>query len=109
MRADTDHISIVGNVYKLAFWTIAHLSQNPKLLEHIRQEILPAVKGQSIDEKFLLEDCPKLDSLVSETLRMTVTSSLARVMLATTVVGGKTLHKGRKIMVCTRSRSSISQ
>jgi cytochrome P450 len=89
----------VGNLYKLAFWIVSHLAHDPALLDQIRQEVLPAVQGKQVDETYLLEQCPKLESLVSETLRLTVTSSLARVVLEPTVVGGKMLKPGNKIMV----------
>ncbi|KAF2867711.1 cytochrome P450 [Massariosphaeria phaeospora] len=91
--------AVVGNVYKLAFWLTAHLVHNPTLLSQIRDEVLPAVQGHSVDERYLTEQCPKLDSLVGETLRLTVTSSLARVVMETCVVGGKTLRAGNKIML----------
>jgi len=78
---------------------MAHLVHNQELLERVRQEVLPAVRQDSIDEKYLLERCPQLEALVNETLRLTVTSSLARVVTETCVVGGKTLQKGNKIMV----------
>ena len=83
----------------MTFWLVAHLVRNQALLEQVRKEVLPAVKGQTVDETFLLEECPKLDSLVTEILRLTVTSSLARVILEPTVVGGKMLEPGKKIMV----------
>ena len=89
----------MGNLYKLTFWLVSHLAHSPALLEQIREEVLPAVQGKQVDETYLLEQCPKLDSLVSETLRLTVTSSLARVILEPTVVGGKMLKPGNKIMV----------
>jgi cytochrome P450 len=85
-------ISIVGNLYKLAFWLVSHLAHDQALLEQIRQEV-------QVDETYLLEQCPKLDSLVDETLRLTVTSSLARVIIEPTVLGGKMLQPGNKIMV----------
>jgi cytochrome P450 len=88
-------------MYKLAFWLVAHLAWDPKLLEQIRAEVLPAMKGGSLNEKYLLDECPKLASLVDETLRLVVSSSLARVIMEPTVVGGKTLQPGNKIMVST--------
>jgi cytochrome P450 len=92
-------VSVVGNLYKLTFWLMSHLGQNPGVLDQIREEIFPAVQGEQVDETYLLEKCPKLDSIVSETLRLTVTSSLARVILEPTAVGGKLLRPGNKIMV----------
>lgn len=78
---------------------MSYLGQNPSLLNEIREEILPAVQGEQINEVYLLEKCPKLSSLINETLRLTVTSSLARVILEPTAVCGKLLRPGSKIMV----------
>jgi cytochrome P450 len=86
-------------LYKFTFWLVSHLVHHPALLENVREEVLPAVQGEQVDEKYLAEQCPKLNALVSETLRLTVTSSLARVILEPTVVGGKMLKPGNKIMV----------
>lgn len=66
------------------------------------------MSGDKVDETYLLEQCPKLESLSNEVLRMTVTSSLARVVMEPTILGGKLLQPGNKIMVrpnlpCTRS------
>jgi hypothetical protein len=58
--------AIVGNNYKLAFWLLAHLAFDPALQEEIRQEIFPAVNGNTVHETYLLEKCPKLDSLFNE-------------------------------------------
>ena len=90
---------MVGNVYKFAFWLTAHLANNPKLMEEIRQEVAPAVRDNGVDEKYLLEQCPKLDSLSLEILRLTVTSPHARVVIEPTVLNGKLLKPGNKIMV----------
>jgi cytochrome P450 len=92
-------ISVVGNLYKLTFWLVAHLVHDQVLLEQIREEVSPAIQGDQVDETRLLEQCPKLESLIDETLRLTVTSSLARVIMEPTVVGGKMLQPGNKIMV----------
>jgi cytochrome P450 len=86
-------------LYKLTFWLVSHLAQDSSLLDQIREEVLPAVQGEHVEEMYLLEKCPKLSSVVSETLRLTVTSSLARVILEPTAVGGKLLRPGNKIMV----------
>lgn len=61
--------------------------------------MLPAVKLDSVDESYLLERCPALDSLFQEVLRLTVATSLARVVMSPCVIGGKTLVPGRKIML----------
>jgi cytochrome P450 len=83
------------------FWLVSYLANNPSLLDEIREEILPAMLGkhEQVDETYLLDRCPKLDSLMNETLRLTVTSALARVILEPTVVGKKALRPGNKVMV----------
>ncbi|KAF3054024.1 hypothetical protein E8E11_008790 [Didymella keratinophila] len=91
--------AFVGNTYKLAFWLLAHLLHSPALLSQIREEVLPGVKLDSVDETYLLERCPVLDSLAREVLRLTVATSLARVIMSPCVIGGKALVPGRKIML----------
>jgi cytochrome P450 len=99
---------VVGNAYRLAFWLIAHLVHNPPLLDQIRQEVLPAVEGRTINETYLLEQCPKLDSLFNEILQLTVSSSLARVIIQPTVVVGKLLKPGNKLMVYSTSTRRLA-
>jgi cytochrome P450 len=70
------------------------------LLQQVRDEVSPAVKGENVDETYLIEHCPKLESLINEVLRLMVTSSLARVVMEPTIVGGKLLQPGSKLMVC---------
>ncbi|OJJ32645.1 hypothetical protein ASPWEDRAFT_29803 [Aspergillus wentii DTO 134E9] len=90
---------VFANVYKVAFWIVAHLVRDPALLESIRSEILPSVNGKNVDEEYLADKCPKLDSLWSEVLRMTLGSALVRDIVSPTIVAGKTLHEGNKLMV----------
>jgi hypothetical protein len=91
--------AIVGNNYKLAFWLLVDLVFDPALQEQIRQEVISAVHKDTVDETHLLERCPRLESLFNEMLRLTVSSSLARVVTETTVVGGKMLKAGNRIIV----------
>ena len=83
----------------MTFWLMSYLGQHAGVLDQIREETLPAVQGEQVDETYLLEKCPKLESVINETLRLTVTSALARVILEPTAVGGKLLRPGNKIMV----------
>jgi hypothetical protein len=78
---------------------IAQLAFDPKLLDDIRTEVSPAMKHGELDEQYLHENCPKLESLVSEVLRMTVASALVREVIAPTNVGGKILMPGSKLLV----------
>ena len=75
------------------------MTKDPLLVDEIREETLPAIKGESIDDVYLLNQCPKLEALVNETLRLTVATALARSIVAPMVLGGKTLKPGNRIMV----------
>jgi cytochrome P450 len=68
-------------------------------METIRSEILPAVSGETVNDKYLTEKCPHLESLFSEVLRLTTLSPLVRDVMETDTIGGKTLRGGNKIMV----------
>ncbi|KAK5997452.1 Cytochrome P450 monooxygenase calL-like protein [Cladobotryum mycophilum] len=91
--------AILGNIYKVAFWTIAHLVYDPYLLDSIRAEVTPAIKDRQLDESYLVEKCPLLESLLSEVLRLTVATALVRDVVAPTHIRGKTLQPGSKILV----------
>lgn len=90
---------ILGNMYKVAFWAIAHLAYDPTLLQSIRAEVMPSVKKGELDEAYLVDRCPKLDSFINEILRLTVASPLVRETVAPTVLGGKILQPGNKLLV----------
>lgn len=90
---------MLGNIYKVAFWTIAHIAYDPQLLADIRVEVMPALKDGKLDELYLAEHCPRLDSLISEVLRLTVASALVREIVAPTTVGNKQLMPGNKLLV----------
>lgn len=91
--------SALGNVYKLAFWAAAYLVHNPDLLQSIRAEVLPAAFGTRVDERYVSEKCPKLDSFINEILRLYATSGLIREVVAPTVVGGKILKPDSLVLV----------
>ncbi|KAF2818683.1 cytochrome P450 [Ophiobolus disseminans] len=91
--------AVLGNVYKVAFWAIAYIAYDPQLLAEIRVEVLAAFKDGKVDEIYLAEHCPKLDSFISEVLRLTVASALAREIVAPTAIGDKVLQPGSKLLI----------
>ncbi|KAF2968911.1 hypothetical protein GQX73_g4658 [Xylaria multiplex] len=93
---------ILGNIYKVAFWALAYLSYDSSLLEVIQDETKAAVKNGQIDESYLAEKCPLLESLISEVLRLIVATALVRDIVAPTHVGGKTLQPGNKVLISYR-------
>ncbi|PQE22380.1 cytochrome P450 protein [Rutstroemia sp. NJR-2017a WRK4] len=91
--------AITGNVYKAAFWIIAYLVHDQSLLARIREEVAPAVKGESVNLNHLTENCPRLESLFNEVLRVNSAGALAREVIAPTLFAGKMLRKGTKLMI----------
>lgn len=83
----------------MTFWTIAHLVYDEQLLENIRMEVMPAFKDGKLDEAYLAQHCPTLESLINEMLRLTVASALVREVIAPTIVGDKHLRPGSKLLV----------
>ncbi|KAL2808469.1 putative cytochrome P450 [Aspergillus granulosus] len=96
--------SIIGNMFKLCFWLVAHLLSNRALLRSITLEIQPAIdpRTQAVDHTYLTENCPMLDSLYSEVLRLIVTSPMTRQVSSTSAIGGKTLKEGSKVLIIYR-------
>ncbi|PQE17132.1 cytochrome P450 protein [Rutstroemia sp. NJR-2017a BBW] len=90
--------AITGNVYKAAFWIIAYLVHDQSLLARIREEVAPAVEGESVNLNHLTENCPRLESLFNEALRVNSAGALAREVIAPTLFAGKMLRKGTKLM-----------
>ncbi|KAL4949267.1 putative cytochrome P450 [Aspergillus filifer] len=97
--------SIIGNMYKLSFWLLAYILHDKSLLESMTAEIRPAVnpKTQTVDHTYLTDNCPILDSLYSEVLRLVVTSPMTRYVSETSTVGGKTLKEGSKVLIIYRN------
>ncbi|KAK9423449.1 putative Cytochrome P450 [Seiridium unicorne] len=91
--------AVLGNIYKVAFWTMAHLAYDPKLLDTIRAEAESGLEGGHLNESYIAENCPLLESLISENLRLTVATALVRDVVAPTQVNNKILQPGTKVLV----------
>ncbi|KAI1087032.1 putative cytochrome p450 [Rostrohypoxylon terebratum] len=88
------------NTPKAAFWMLAHLLWNPSLIDEIREEISPAFCGSEIvDLNHLFHKCPKLDAVWHETLRLSSNAASVRVAMQDTVIGGKLIRKGSRVMI----------
>lgn len=90
---------INGNAYKVCFWILSHLLHDPALFSTIRTEIIPVVNEGTMDLETRLERCPRLEAVFNEVVRLTSSSSSIRNVTSTTVIGGKTLHKGAKVLI----------
>lgn len=93
------HRSILGNVYKAAFWTISHIVYDETLSKSIRAELLPAYREGRVDTSYL-DQCPLLESLINEVLRLTVATALLRDVISPTTLRDVTIPPGSKVLVC---------
>ncbi|KAM0161258.1 hypothetical protein ACHAPG_002461 [Botrytis cinerea] len=93
--------AITANVYKAAFWAIAYIVHKPELLDNLRAEVAPAVgtDGETVNLKYLTEDCPRLEAFFNEVLRVNSAGALAREVVTPTLFSGKVLAKGTKLMI----------
>ena len=86
-------------MHKVSFWIIAYLLHTPALLEAIREETAPGITEDAPNISYLIEQCPRLDAIYHEVLRLYMSNSLMRHVTATTKIGGKLLQKDRNVMV----------
>ncbi|TGO63215.1 hypothetical protein BCON_0014g00040 [Botryotinia convoluta] len=96
------HLSaITANVYMATFWAIAQIVHRPDLLGQILAEIGPGIRtdGETVDLKYLTEDCPRLEAFFYEVLRINSAGALAREVMAPTLFSGKVPAKGTKLMI----------
>ena len=95
----TPCLSVNGNMHKVSFWIMAYLLHAPPLLEAIRDETARGITDDTPDIPYLVENCPRLEAIFHEVLRIYTSNSLMRHVTATTRLGGKVLQKGRNVMV----------
>ncbi|KAL9020275.1 MAG: hypothetical protein Q9185_002455 [Variospora sp. 1 TL-2023] len=97
----TIYWGINTNTRKAAFWMIAFILQNPELYRTLVEEIQSAFpKDQKTpNAQYLLQDCTILNAVWDETVRMSAFSASVRHVLKDTVIGGKLLRKGSRLMI----------
>lgn len=78
---------------------LAYLIKHPRLLEQIRHETEPAFKGGGLSVDYLKDSCSLLDGVWNETLRHSAFSASVRHITEDTIIGGKTLRKGNRLMI----------
>lgn len=86
----------------MVFWIISHLLFDPKLKAEIAAEIGPAFRGgkhSAPDLDYLFGSCPLLVSTCEEILRLTNWPIGTRTVQVDTVIGGKKLRRGRKLLM----------
>ncbi|KAL9128014.1 MAG: hypothetical protein Q9217_003208, partial [Psora testacea] len=79
---------------------LAYIIHHPELIGIVRGETEPAFKDSTRPEfHFLNNACPQLAAIWNETIRMTAYSASVRHLTEDTVIGGKTLRKGNRVMI----------
>lgn len=94
--------SINTNTRKTAFWLLTYLLHNPPLMEAFRRETAPAFSGTDLIDPFFFQDadkCPQVDHIWNETLRTAGWSASVRLITQDTVIGGKRMRRGNRVMV----------
>lgn len=87
-----------SNTVNLLFWMMAYLLFNHPLLMSVRRETEGAFHDDNMDIAYLLEQCPLLESIYYEVLRLVNGALSIRKVVAPTVIGGKLLQPGNKVL-----------
>ncbi|KAI9783034.1 MAG: hypothetical protein M1816_001611 [Peltula sp. TS41687] len=91
--------AINNNAHKLCFWIFAHALCNPPLLASLRAETDKACSPDgSVDIDTLISECPQLDAVWWEALRVYNAASVVRKAEADCMVGGKIIHSGDTVL-----------
>lgn len=93
-------VSINTNTRKAAFWLLAYLLHRPSLIQQVRKETADTFREDgSVDLDHLHDKCPNLSAMWNETIRMSAYSASVRFISEDTVIGGKILRKGNRLMI----------
>jgi cytochrome P450 len=88
-----------GNTYKMCFWVLCHILSDKDLYQAIKAEIKASSADTEPRMEHLLNNCPLLDSVLSEVLRIYTSSASMRFIDEDTIIGGKIFRKGNRIML----------
>lgn len=90
---------INANAYKSAFWTLAHILDDQSLVAALLEEISPVFAQGTTNLGSRIENCPLLESVYLESLRLSSSSATLRTVQNTTSIGDLTLRKGIEVLV----------
>ena len=88
-----------SNAYKLAFWVLSYILFDSALHNCIRDETAPAIRGNEIDLPYLTSNCPQLQAVYREAMRLTKRDVAVRKVVGDTKINGKTLRAGNATIV----------
>lgn len=90
---------INANAYRSAFWTLAYVLHDQSLVAALLEEISPVFAQGTTNLGFRIENCPLLESVYLESLRLSSSSATIRTVRNTTTIGDLTLRKGIEVLV----------
>src|SRR5262245_22928767 len=90
------------NPANAAFWLLAHITYDDKLTTIIREETAPAFKNNEIDTYYLVNSCPRLESVWHECLRLYTSVTSMRYITQNTQLDSNLLEKGRCVLFSVR-------
>ncbi|KAI2626816.1 putative cytochrome p450 [Xylaria nigripes] len=96
------YFAINTNARKTSFWMLTHMMRQPSYLAAFREETAPAFNGDELVDVNHIQDpvkCPRVDAMWNETLRLAGWASSVRRVTRDTMLGGKRLRKGNRVMV----------
>jgi len=80
---------------------VAYILFDPALHALIREEVRPAVKPDGINMHVLVNNCPQLQSVFYEAMRLTKRDIGIRKVVRPTLLGGKLLSSGNAVILAT--------
>ncbi|KAK8037681.1 hypothetical protein PG991_001027 [Apiospora marii] len=89
----------VSNEHNSCFWLLTNLLYDDSLMRLAQSETESAWKTGQLDIKTLCANCPNLDSIFNEVLRLNNTAAAARVVSQTVILGGKELRPGSTVVM----------
>lgn len=95
----TIYWGINTNTRKSAFWMLSYMLWEPELLDAVREETKTAFANDKIDIDYIMNSCPRFKAIWDETIRLTAFSSSVRFITEDTVIGGKVLRKGNRLVI----------
>ncbi|KAF4633489.1 hypothetical protein G7Y89_g4633 [Cudoniella acicularis] len=99
----TIYWGINTNTRRACFWMFSYILFDPELVSLIGEETNGAfADGDIPDIKYLEEECPHLNGIWNETIRLSAYSSSVRYIMEDTTIGGKILRKGNRVMIPNR-------
>lgn len=93
--------AINSNPWKLAFWVLSYILYDSQLQASIRAETKPAIGSDAgvLDLNHIVTQCPLLEAVFNETLRLVAASTSIRNVIAPTSIGSKLLLPGSRVLM----------